>query len=71
MIVATKSEKLKWLLRPVVWAYSTSFFGGFVGFMMWLNGIEIPFVLTVAIGSNIVSAGLLLWAQKRVTELAR
>jgi hypothetical protein len=68
---ATRQEKEKWLTRPIDWAWNSSFFGGCMGLLMWLNGVETGYVLTIAIGSNICAAVLLGWAVKRITNAAR
>ena len=68
---ATREDRLKWLTRPVTIAYGWTFFGGFMGGMMWLNGIETEYVLIIAIGAHIGATGLLLWGLKRITNVSQ
>lgn len=68
---AIRRNKERWLVHPIDLAGCSSFFGGFMGLLMWLTGIEVGYVLTIAIGSNIVSAGLLLWGTRRIINAAR
>lgn len=68
----TRREKLEWLTRPIEWAYLASVFGGIIGALMWYNGdVSIENIAAVAIGSNIIAAGLLLWGTVRLTNAAR
>ncbi len=68
----TREEKLKWLLRPVQWASTLSFFSAIFGFVYWHYGFyeanSLAFGLCAILAVN---AALLSWALARVNNVAR
>jgi hypothetical protein len=68
----TREEKLRWLLRPVEWASTLSFFTATFGFVYWYFEIysagTVALVLSAALTANAV---LLIWACARIMNAAR
>lgn len=68
----SREEKLKWLLRPVEWASTLSFFGAVFGFVYWYFEIysaqTVAVLLAAALAANAV---LLMWAIARISNLVR
>jgi hypothetical protein len=68
---ATREEKRQWLTSPLGHAASVSFFGGFGLGLMWLNGMDIGYVATMAVASNAIAYCLILWQSKRLSDATR
>jgi hypothetical protein len=71
-VKGTREEKLKWLLRPVEWASTLSFFSATFGFVYWYYGIYSSEVLVVALSVALaVNTALLIWAVGRISNVVR
>lgn len=68
----TREDKLKWLLRPIQWASSLSFFSAVFGLVYWYYGFYDANWITVGLCAVLaVNAVLLLWGTARLSNLVR
>lgn len=67
---ATKEDKIEWLLKPINWAYSMSFFAAIFGTVYCFYGIydDAKVVAYLLAATLAVNVGLLLWAISRIRE---
>ena len=64
---ATREEKEAWVWRPLNWAWSVSFFAAVFGFVYYYFAAFDPGVVIVGlIMANVATAGMLLWAIRRI-----